>query len=371
MKTKAAVCRDWGKPLSIEELELESPKQGEVLVKVAHTGWCHSDLSATKGIYGLDILPYVTGHETAGVVQQVGPGVTTLKPGDHVVSCWQAPCGRCERCVSGQTHICDNLLVDLGTGKLLDGTVRFKDAKGKPVNHCLYVSGFSQYIVSPAISSVKVRDDLPLDQACLLGCAVGTGWGAVIRSAKVQPGESVAVWGMGGVGLNIVQGARLSDAYPIIAVDLEGSKEKIAREMGATHFITSSQQDPVPIIREQITGGKGVNYVFEAIGDPGAYLQSFFVLRNGGRLMAVGIPSVEDMASFPFFIVPFQANKIEGVLYGSLRHQIDIPILANMAAEGKLKVDKLITRHFKLEEINKVAEAMEKRQIIGRWVCDF
>jgi Zn-dependent alcohol dehydrogenase len=370
MKTKAAVCRDWGKPLTIEELELEPPKQGEVLVKVAHTGWCHSDLSATKGIYGLDILPYVTGHETAGVVQQVGPGVTTLKPGDHVVSCWQAPCGRCERCVSGQTHICNNLLADLGTGKLADGTVRFKDAKGKPVNHCLYVSGFSQYIVAPAISSVKIRDDLPLDQACLLGCAVGTGWGAVVKSAKVQPGESVAIWGMGGVGLNIVQGARLAGAYPIIAVDLEGSKEKIAREMGATHFINSSEKDPVPIIREQITGGKGVHFVFEAIGDPGAYLQSFFVLQNGGRLMAVGIPSVEDMVSFPFFIVPFQANKIEGVLYGSLRHQIDIPILANMAAEGKLKVDKLITRHFKLEEINEVAEAMEKRQIIGRWVCD-
>jgi S-(hydroxymethyl)glutathione dehydrogenase / alcohol dehydrogenase len=371
MKTKAAVCRAWAEPLTIEELELESPKEKEVLVKVAHTGYCHSDLSAWKGTYGVDILPCVAGHEAAGVVEAVGPGVTALQPGDHVVSCWQAPCGQCENCVSGNTHICDNLLLNLGSGKLLDGTARFKDAQGEVVNHSLYVSGFSEYIVSPEVAAVKIPKELPLDQACLLGCCVGTGWGAVHRSAQVKAGESVAIWGMGGVGLNIVQGARLAGANPIIAVDLEGSKEAIAREMGATHFINSSEQDPVPIIREELTGGKGVHYVFEAIGDPGAYLQSFFVLKNGGRMMAVGIPSVEEMVSFPFFIVPFQANKIEGVLYGSLRHQIDIPRLAYLALKGDLRVDKLISRHFKLEEINEVMEAMEKREIIGRWVCDF
>ncbi|MCJ7683712.1 MAG: Zn-dependent alcohol dehydrogenase [Desulfobacteraceae bacterium] len=369
MKTKAAVGRAWGEPYLIEELELESPKENEVLVKVAHTGYCHSDLTAWKGNYGLDILPVVAGHESAGVVEAVGPGVTDLKPGDHVVSCWQAPCGHCEQCVSGRSYICENLIPSLGSGKLSDGTARFKDAEGNEVNHSLYVSGFSEYIVSPAIASVKVPDELPLDQACLLGCCVGTGWGAVVKSAKVQPGDAVAIWGMGGVGLNVVRAAALVGANPIVAVDLEGSKEAIAMEMGATHFINSSEDDPVPIVRG-LTNEKGVHYAFEVIGDVGAYLQSFFTLRNGGKLMAVGIPSIEDMATFPMFMMPFQANVIQGVLYGSLHHQVDIPILADKALKGDLKVDKLISRHFKLEEINDVAKAMENREIIGRWVCD-
>ena len=371
MKTKAAVTRDWGVPMTIEELELEGPKAGEVLTKVAHTGFCHSDFSAWKGVYGLDVLPLVLGHETAGIVQEVGEGVTHVKPGDHVVSCWQAPCGTCENCVSGRTHICETLLPSLGSGKLpSDGTARFTDANGEVVNHALYVSGFSEYIVSPGIAAVKVPDELPMDQACLLGCAVGTGWGSVHRAAKVQAGESVAIWGMGGIGLSIVQGARLAGAYPIIAVDLEGSKEEIARAMGATHFINSSEADPVPIIREELTGGLGVHYVFEAIGDPGAYLQSFFTLRNGGRLMAVGIPSCEEMVSLPFYAIPFQGNNIEGVLYGNLRHQIDIPRLADMAVKGDLRLDKMVSKHCKLEEINDVIEAMEKREIVGRWVFD-
>ena len=371
MKTKAAVTRAWGEPMAIEELELESPKNGEVLIKVAHTGFCHSDLSGWKGIYSMDVLPVVLGHECAGVVQEVGPGVTHLQPGDHVVSCWQAPCGICESCVSGNTHICETLHVTAGAGTLLNGTTRFKDKDGQVVNHFLYVSGFSEYIVSPAIAAVKIPKELPLDQACLLGCAVGTGWGAVHRSAQVKTGESVAIWGMGGVGLNIVQGARLAGANPIIAVDLEGSKEAVALAMGATHFINSSEADPVPIIREELTGGKGVHYVFEASGDSGAYLQSFFVLKIGGRLMAVGIPSCEDIVPLPFYVIPFQANSIEGVLFGSLRHQIDIPRLAALALKGDLKLDRMITKHCRLEEINDVAEAMEKREIVGRWVLNF
>jgi S-(hydroxymethyl)glutathione dehydrogenase / alcohol dehydrogenase len=371
MKTRAMVTRDWEVPMTLEELELEDPKEGEVLVKVAHTGVCHSDLSAWKGIYGLDVLPFVLGHECAGVVAEVGPGVTHVEVGDHVVSCWQAPCGKCEMCVSGKTHGCDNLLTDLGTGKLQDGTARFTDANGETVNHALYVSGFSEYIVSPGIAAVKIPKELPLDQACLLGCAVGTGWGAARRSANVQTGESVAVWGMGGIGLSVIQGARLAGANPIIAVDVEGSKKEIAMEMGATHFINSSEQDPVPIIREELTGGLGVQYVFEAIGDPGAYIQSFFTLRNGGRMMAIGIPSTDDMVSLPFFMIPFQANTIEGVLYGSLRHQVDIPRLADLALKGDLKLDKMISKHIKLEDVNDAFEAMEKHEIIGRWVIDF
>ncbi|MCP4752871.1 MAG: alcohol dehydrogenase catalytic domain-containing protein [Proteobacteria bacterium] len=371
MKTKAAVGRAWNTPYTIEEIDIEAPKEKEVMVKVAHTGWCHSDLSGYKNRYALDdsLLPAVPGHESAGVVHSVGPGVTSLQPGDHVVTCWQAPCGQCEACVSGNTHICEWLLIDLGTGKLKDGTARFRDKDGSEINHSLYVSGFSEYIVTPEISSVKVSKELPLDQACLLGCCVGTGWGAVNRSARVQAGETVAIWGMGGVGLNVVRGAALAGANPIIAVDLEGSKEAIAKEMGATHFINSSQGDPVPMVKS-LTGEKGVHYAFEVTGDVGASVQASYTLRNGGKLMQVGIPAAGEEASYQLFIMPFQAQSVQGVLYGSLRHQIDIPILADMALKGDLMIDTLITKHFKLEEINEVREAMEKREIIGRWVCD-
>lgn len=371
-KCKAAVLREWEGDLSIEEIEVEDPKEGEVMVKVSHSGFCHSDLSIIDGIYGLDILPLIPGHETAGVVHKVGPGVTSVEPGDHVVSCWQAPCGQCINCVSGKPFICMQLLPDLGTGKMpSDGTARFSDKNGDPINHTLYVSGFSEYLVSPEISAVKVDKALPLDQACLLGCCVGTGFGAATKSANVSFGESTAVWGCGGIGLNIIQGLKMAGAYPIIAVDLKESKREIAMEMGATHFICSEKEDPVPIIKGELTGGLGCDYVFEAIGDPGAYLQSFFVLGVGGRLMAVGVPSCEDMVAFPVYAMPFQATSIEGVLYGSMRHAHDIPRLAKLAMDGTLKLDKLITKHCKLEEINDIIASMRKKEIVGRWVIDF
>jgi Zn-dependent alcohol dehydrogenase len=370
MKTKAAVCREFEEPISIEEIELEAPQANEILVKVAHTGWCHSDLSMLQGKLGMDIVPFVIGHECSGVVQEVGPGVTTLKPGDHVVSCWVAPCGHCERCVSGETHICLNLHPALQTGKLADGTTRMKGADDEELNHFLFCSGFSEYIVTPEISSVKVPKELPMDQACLLGCCVGTGWGSAVKAAKIEPGETVAVWGCGGIGLNVIQGARLSGASMIIGVDLEGSKEKIAREMGATHFINASEEDPVPIIREQLTNERGVDYVFEAIGDPGAFAQAFYVTRIGGTFSCIGITSTEDLVSWPPFMIVFGVFKIQGIVYGNIRHQVDIPIMADLALKGELKLDQLITERFKLEDINEVAKAMEKRQIVGRWVCD-
>lgn len=370
MKTKAAVLREWKGKISIEELELDPPKAGEVMVKVAHCGWCHSDQSFWEGTMGLDILPFVMGHECAGIVEEVGPRVDHLKPGDHVVACFVAPCGVCEQCVSGRTYTCENLMTGIAGGKLLDGTTRFKTADREEINHILYVSGFSEYITAPAISSVKIRDDLPLDQAALLGCCVGTGWGAAVRTAEVQNGESVAVWGCGGIGLNIIQGARLRQAYPIIAVDMEGSKEKIAREMGATHFINNSKNDPVPIIREELTNSKGVQHVFEAVGDPGAYLQAFYTLGIAGTLYAVGLVKLEEMVSLPFMGIPFLTQRIQGVTYGSVRWVVDVPRMADLAVKGDLKLDKLITEHFKLEDLDEVIKTMEKHQIIGRWVCD-
>ena len=371
MRTKAAVCRALNGPIEIEELELDEPKEKEVLVKTANAGWCHSDLTMWKGGYGVNINPFVLGHEVAGVVEKVGRGVTTVKPGDHVVAAWAAPCGQCEACVSGRTHTCLSMMQTLGTGKLLDGTSRWRDKKGKEVNHQLFVSAFSEYIVSPEISCVKIRDNLPLDQACLLGCCVPTGWGAAVISAETRPLHAVAVWGMGGVGLNVVQGAKTVGAFPIIAVDLEGSKEEIARKMGATHFINSSEEDPIPKIKE-LTDGKGVHRAFEAVGDSGAYLQAFYSLRQKGRLMAIGVvPVNEKPGNIPWYSFSNQEHIIQGVCYGGVRHQIDIPLLADKAARGELNVGGLITRHLKIEDINEVIRAMEKREIVGRWVFDF
>jgi S-(hydroxymethyl)glutathione dehydrogenase/alcohol dehydrogenase len=251
----------------------------------------------------------------------------------------------------------------------MDKTSRLTDAKGKRLNHQTFVSGFAQYMVIPEIGAIKIRDDMPLDQACFLGCCVPTGFGAVYNAAGVKPGDSVAIWGMGGVGLNVVRGAKLRSAYPIISIDLEGSKETIARECGATHFINSSKEDPVPIVQE-ITGG-GAKFCFEAIGDPGAITQASWSLGLGGQLTQIGLTPQEAMTGLPLAFTPVHCKSVVGTLYGNIRTHEDIPTLADMAMNGDFELDKLISKKFKVEEINEVTEAMGKRQIIGRWVCEW
>jgi S-(hydroxymethyl)glutathione dehydrogenase/alcohol dehydrogenase len=217
--------------------------------------------------------------------------------------------------------------------------------------------------------AIKIPKELPLDQACLLSCCVPTGWGSAVKIAKIAPRESVAIWGMGGIGLNIVQGARLSGADPIIAVDIEGSKEEIAVEMGATHFINNSMVDPVPLIRE-ITLGKRIDCAFEAVGDPGACLQIIWTLGKAGRFVVVGLIPMSEMVTLPFYLLVFKQQKIMGSSYGGIHTPTDIPLLADLAIKGELELKELISRHFILEEINEVMEAMENRKIVGRWVCD-
>jgi len=368
MKIKAAVLREYNKPISIEQVELAPPKEKEVLVKTAYTGYCHSDFSFIKGYFKFPI-PLVLGHEASGVVADVGPGVTSVKKGDHVVGAWMCPCGECPECVSGQGHICRRGHETHGTGGLMDRTSRLKDSKGNRLNHQTFVSGFAEYMVLPEVGTIKIRDDMPLDQACFLGCCVPTGFGAVYNAAGVKPGDSVAIWGMGGVGLNVVWGAKLREAYPIIAVDLEGSKEPIAREFGATHFINNSKEDPVPIIQKLTNGG--ANYCFEAIGDPGAITQAWWSLGLAGTLIQIGITPEEAMTKLPLAYTPVHCKGMRGTLYGNVRTHIDIPTFADMAMKGSFDLAKLITKKFKVEEINKVTEAMEKRQIIGRWVCEW
>jgi S-(hydroxymethyl)glutathione dehydrogenase/alcohol dehydrogenase len=368
MKIKAAVLREYNEPISIEEIELAPPKEKEVLVKTAYTGFCHSDYSFIIGAFKFPI-PLVLGHEASGVVEDVGPGVTSVKKGDHVVAAWMCPCGHCPECVSGRGHICRKSHEHHSAGTLLDGTSRLTDAKGNRLNHQTLVSGFAEYMVIPEIGTIKIRDDMPLDQACFLSCCVPTGFGAVYNVAGVKPGDSVAIWGMGGVGLNVVRGAKLRSAYPIIGVDLEGSKEAIAREFGATHFINNSKEDPVPIIQE-LTGG-GARYCFEAIGDPGAITQAVWALSLGGQLTQIGITPEVEMTGLPLAYFPPHCKSVVGTLYGNIRTHEDIPTFADMAMKGDIILDKLISKKFKVEEINQVVETMRKRQIIGRWVCDW
>ncbi len=379
MKIKGAVLREPNKPYTIEELELEPPKENEVLIKYVYTGYCHSDLHVQKGEIPI-ALPLVAGHEGAGIIEDVGPGVTKVQKGDHAGVTWMIPCGKCPQCLRGMGNICSGNFGNFLEGMLLDGTSRIKDKDGNMVRHGNFVSCFSDYSVVPEDSVIPMPKEFPLEYAAFMGCCVPTGWGSVINTANVQPGDSVAVYGLGGVGLNVLRAAVLRHANPIIAVDLEGSKEDIAKEFGATHFIDSSKDDPVPIIMK-LTGGVqdaegnwisgGADVVFEAIGDPGAIVQAYWSSGMGSKIVIPGITPVEETTNLPLMLLPLHQKSILGNLYGSISTHIDIPRLVHLAMAQDLKLDKLVSKKFKLEEINDVAEAMDKRQIKGRWICEW
>jgi S-(hydroxymethyl)glutathione dehydrogenase/alcohol dehydrogenase len=366
MKIKAAVLREPNKPYTIEELELAPPQAGEVLIRYAYTGYCHSDLHLQLGEIPI-ALPLVAGHECSGIVEDVGPGVTKVKKGDHVVGTWMVPCGVCPACRRGMGNICSGSFEYFLAGKMLDGTSRMKDKKGKEVLHGNFVSGFSNYSVVPEGAAIPIRKDFPLEWAAFMGCCVPTGWGTVTNTANIQPGDSVAVYGLGGVGLNVLRACVMRHANPVIAVDLEASKKAIAKEFGATHFICNAKEDPVPKIQE-ITGG-GVQYAFEAIGDPGAIVQAWWSTCIGGRVIIPGITPFDQTTNLPLGLLPLHQKAIMGNLYGSISTHLDIPRYVDMAMQNDLKLDKLVTKKFKLKDINDVANAMVKRQIKGRWVC--
>jgi len=366
MKIKGAVIRERNKPYSIEELELDPPKEKEALVRYVYTGYCHSDLHNLLGGLG-GALPIVAGHECAGVVEEVGPGCTKVKKGDHVVATWMVPCGECPQCQRGMGNICSTNFPYFLDGMLLDGTSRIKDKNGKMVRHNNFISGFSNYTVAPEGALIPVPKDFPLEYACLMGCCIPTGWGSVTNCAKVQPGDRVAVYGLGGVGLNILRACVLRHAYPVIAVDLEESKEDLAREFGATHFICNAKEDPVPKIQE-LTGG-GADFAFEAIGDPGAIIQAYWSVGMNGKVIVVGVTPPDQTTNLPLTLMPLHQKSIIGNLYGMISTHVDIPRLIQMAMTHDLKLDKLVTHKFRLEEINDVVDKMLKRQIRGRWVC--
>lgn len=365
---KAAVCRQHGGPMTIEEVNLAPPKEQEVLIKTKFTGWCKSDFVVVSGRIKMG-LPIVVGHEAAGVVVEVGPGVTMLEKGDHVAASWCSSCGKCKMCTTGHETLCLTYTPLIGKGTLIDGTSRLTDADGMTLGHDFFVSGFAEYMVVPERNAIRMRKDLPLDQACFLGCCMPTGFGAVVNTAKVQPGESVAVWGAGGVGLNVIQGARFRGADPIVVVDIEGSKEAIAREFGATHFIDSSKEDPVPKVQEITKGGADV--IFEVSGEGGSIAQLYWAMAVNGRHIQIGVHSADEIVPMNFTFTPGSHRQMIGCNYGDIHLHRDLPIFANMIMDGKYNVAKLISRRFKLDQINEAYEATAKRQTIGRWVCEF
>lgn len=366
MKIKAAVLREVKQPYSIEELELEPPKDKEALVRYAYTGYCHSDLSNLLGNVQM-ALPLVAGHEAAGIVEEVGPNCTKVKKGDHVIATWMVPCGECPQCRKGLGNLCSGTFQQFVDGMMLDGTSRIKDKDGKMVRHGNFVSGFSNYTIAPENGLIPISKEFPLEYACLMGCCIPTGWGSVTNCANIQPGDKVVVYGLGGVGLNILRACVLRHAYPVIAVDIEESKRDLAMEFGATHFICNQKEDPVSKIQE-ITGG-GADVAFEAIGDPGAIIQAYWSVGAAGKIIIPGITPHDQTTDLPLQTLPFQQKSIIGNLYGMISTHVDIPKLTKTSMINDLKLDKLVTNKFKLEDINDVADKMHKRQIQGRWVC--
>lgn len=351
---RAAILREPGQPLRVEEVELARPQTGEARVRVAAAGVCHSDYHYMKGDLET-ALPAVLGHEGAGVVEEVGPGVTNIQPGDHVVLLWRSSCGRCAYCNTGRPALC-TLGQQLRTsGRLTDGTSRFSQ-RGAEIRHFLGVSCFAEATVCMEQSLLRIEKDVPMPVAALAGCSVMTGVGAAMNSARVEPGSSVLVIGAGGVGLCAIMGAQLCGAAQIIAADLNPAKLEMARSFGATDVVDASSEDVVRAAR-QLSGG-GVDYAFEAIGRPETVTQSVRALRAGGVAVAIGITPAAARAEISPFDLVLQEKTLKGSIYGSTRPHADFPRLFELYRRGRLPLDRLLSREYPLERINEAFDAL-------------
>jgi Zn-dependent alcohol dehydrogenase len=347
-RTRAAILTDLGRPLEVTELDLAPPRRDEVLVRLQASGICHSDLSLIAGAWPVP-LPIVLGHEGAGVIEAVGPGVAESRIGEPVVLTFTPPCGRCRFCLAGRVNLCTTAATAFETGLLPDGTTRLSH-HGRPVHHLALVSSFAQHAVVPAGAAVPVPAGLDPALSCLLGCGVLTGVMAVTRLAGVRPGDSVVVFGCGGVGLSAIQGARLVSAHPIIAVDLLASKRASALRFGATHAIDPLAGDPVAAVRALLP--EGADYTFEAIGEPRVEAQAFAATATGGATVLIGQPAAGVTAAFPVYDLTQFEHTILGTHIGGANPPLDIPRLARLLAAGKLDLAPLVTHRFGLEQIN-------------------
>ena len=358
---KAAVCTGLNQPLEIHDVEVEDPHAGEVKVRMGASGVCHSDLSVQNGTI-MGTLPMVLGHEGAGVIEAVGEGVEGLAAGDHIVVSWVPQCGHCFFCDRGQGELCDSGTTAMMTGGLLDGTTRFAMG-GEPIRQMACSGTFSEVSVIPAIGAVKIPDDIPMNIAALIGCGVLTGAGAALNTAQIRQGDTVAIVGCGGVGLNVIQGARIAGAEEIIAVDMVESKLQMAKDFGATTTVNAGQGDAVSQVME-LTQQRGVDVAFEVIGLKATIDQTVNMTRRGGQAILVGVPAMDVMVELPaFFGVVLMEKTIKGCWYGSSNVHRDVARLLDHYRSGDLKLDELISRTITLDQVNDAFDAMKTGEV--------
>jgi NDMA-dependent alcohol dehydrogenase len=355
---RAAVLYEANTPLQVVDLEQQGPQAGEARVRVMAAGVCHSDWHIMNGDWPLP-LPMVLGHEAAGIVEDVGPGVRTVQPGDHIIFSFRTHCGRCLHCSMGRSILCDGYPTP--RWGMLDGSYRLK-RNGQDIHQMARIGTFAERVVCAAEMLVPIRKEMPWPQAALIGCSVPTGVGAVTRCARVEAGASVLIIGCGGVGLNVVQGARLAGAGKIIACDLLDNKLKFAEQFGATHMLNASRENVVEAART-LTGGRGVDYAFDAIGGEATTLQILDAIRPGGTAVIVGMAAMSVRAPVTPYAMAAQEKTLKGTMYGSVRPNLDFPWLVEMYLEGRLKLDELVSRTYPLDEINEGFAAMRGGQV--------
>ena len=362
MKTRAAVAWKAGAPLSIETVDLEGPKAGEVLVEIKATGICHTDQFTLSGADPEGLFPAILGHEGAGVVVDVGPGVTTLRRDDHVIPLYTPECRQCKFCLSRKTNLCQQIRSTQGRGLMPDATSRFS-IDGQPILHYMGTSTFSNYIVVPEIALAKIRPDAPFDKVCYIGCGVTTGVGAVLFTAKVEAGANVVVFGLGGIGLNVIQGARMVGAGKIIGVDINPAREAMARQFGMTDFINPKDVPNVVDAIVQLTDG-GADYSFECVGNTTLMRQALECCHKGwGKSIIIGVAGAgQEISTRPFQLVT--GREWKGSAFGGARGRTDVPKIVDWYMDGKIAIDPLITHALKLEDINHGFELMERGESI-------
>jgi len=369
METRAAVAHQAGKPLTIETIQLEGPRAGEVLIEMKATGICHTDAYTLSGADPEGIFPSVLGHEGAGVVVEVGAGVTSLAVGDHVIPLYVPECRNCEYCTSGKTNLCQAIRETQGKGLMPDATSRFS-VGGEKLFHYMGTSTFSEYTVVPEIAVAKIRSDAPFDKVCYIGCGVTTGIGAVINTAKVEPGANVVVFGLGGIGLNVLQGCRLAGADKIVGVDLNPARRELGEKFGMTHFVNPKEVegDLVPYLVD-LTGG-GADYSFECIGSVEVMRQALECCHKGwGESVIIGVAGAgEEIATRPFQLVTGRVWR--GTAFGGARGRTDVPKIVDWYMDGKINIDDLITHKMPLDEINDAFDLMHEGKSI-RSVVEF
>ena len=363
MKTRAAVALAAGKPLEVMTLDLDGPRDGEVLVEIKASGVCHTDEFTRSGADPEGLFPAIFGHEGAGVVVDVGRGVTSLKKGDHVIPLYTPECRQCKSCLSQKTNLCTAIRATQGKGLMPDGTSRFSIGKDM-VHHYMGCSTFSNYTVMPEIALAKIREDAPFDKVCYIGCGVTTGIGAVINTAKVEPGANVVVFGLGGIGLNVIQGARLAGANKIVGVDINPSRKALAEQYGMTHFVNPQEVegDLVPYLVSLTDGG--ADYSFECVGNVDLMRQALECCHRGwGESIIIGVAgSGQEIRTRPFQLVTGRVWK--GTAFGGARGRTDVPKIVDWYMDGKIKIDELITHQMPLDDINKAFDLMHSGESI-------